>query len=127
MFSHLCDFLKLHKEYLFNSNILYPSCLCESSKNGCLLVTGVKKRTKKRLSESFPSLLKDPVVFPIKGPASETNVLPVNHQSLSKLLNQMKNLRVKLALPLLMNHLMILVISVTLHFTVGKLSKKKND
>ena len=61
MFSHLCDFLKLHKEYLSNTNILYPSCLCESSKNGCLLVTGVKPRRKKRLSESFPSNLHNTV------------------------------------------------------------------
>ena len=37
----------------------------------------------------------------------------------------MKNLRVKLALLLLISHQMILVISVTLHCTVGKLSKKR--
>ena len=53
-FSQLYDFLKLHKEYVYNSNIPHLSCLCEICENTSLLARGLN-RQKRKLKEKFPT------------------------------------------------------------------------
>ena len=53
-FSQLCDFLKRHKEHVYNSNIPHSSCLCEICENTSLLAKGLN-RQKRKLEEKLPT------------------------------------------------------------------------
>ena len=53
-FSELFDFLKLQKEYTFNSNIPYTSCLCKKCGKSSLFAKGLNHR-KKTFREKFPT------------------------------------------------------------------------
>ena len=45
-FSQLYNFIRSHKEYVYNKNIPLSSCLCEICENICLLVNGINKMIK---------------------------------------------------------------------------------
>ena len=53
-FSQLCDFLKGHKEYVYNINIPHASCLCEICENSSLLAKGLNK-LKRKLKTRLPT------------------------------------------------------------------------
>ena len=40
-FSQLYDFIKNHKQYIYNKNIPHTSCLCDTCENSVLLVKGI--------------------------------------------------------------------------------------
>ena len=45
-FSQLYNFIRSHKEYVYNKNIPLGSCLCDICENLCLLVNGINKMIK---------------------------------------------------------------------------------
>ena len=96
-FLQLYNFFKYHKEYSFTKKVPYISCFCEICENCYLLVKALHKRIKKLL-ESFPINPHDNVEnFSCKSQWKRlhdrllANVIPINRQSLMKLLYQMKN------------------------------------
>ena len=48
-FLRLYDFLKAHKEYSYNKNIPYDSCLCEICENHVLLAKELNKKLEEPL------------------------------------------------------------------------------
>ena len=53
-FSQLYDFLKIHKEYIYNINIPHASCLCEICDNSLWLTKGLNE-LKREFKERLPN------------------------------------------------------------------------
>ena len=60
-FSQLYDFIKTHKQFIYNKNIPHASCLCDTCKNAVLLAKGLnrKKNISCKVSETPHDIVED--------------------------------------------------------------------
>ena len=56
-FSQLYDFIKNHKQYIYNKNIPHTSCLCDTCENSVLLAKGINSC--KKMPDGIPETLHD--------------------------------------------------------------------
>ena len=53
-FSHLCDFMKSHKQFVYNKNMPHTSCLCDTCPNIVLLAKGLNNYKQVTASDRLP-------------------------------------------------------------------------